>query len=159
MPAQKLLPGGLPAALRRRLDPVPFQNLSDRAARNCVPQIGTMRPGSADSPNPGSPLERSLFAASGDLFSAIRAAAFGAGLYRTLGLPFAITFAVLITAGQVFGYSRGMRPSRDYAPSRRPRVTRRHLWGAARLGTWRRSSVPPWSATLSSRGRLRFELE
>ena len=40
MPAQKLLPGRLPAALRRRLDPVPFQHLSDRAARNCVPQIG-----------------------------------------------------------------------------------------------------------------------
>src|SRR5437667_2377561 len=40
MPAQKLLPGRLPAALWRRLDPVPFQNLSDRAARNFVPQIG-----------------------------------------------------------------------------------------------------------------------
>ena len=63
------------------------------------------------------------------VFSAIRAFAFGAGLYRILGLEFAITFGALITAGQVLAYSRGMRPSLDYASSRRPRLTRRHLWG------------------------------
>jgi hypothetical protein len=63
------------------------------------------------------------------VFSAIRGFAFGAGLYRILGLPFAITFGVLITAGQVFAYSRGMRPSLDYAAFRRPRLTRRQLWG------------------------------
>src|SRR6185369_10650557 len=63
------------------------------------------------------------------VFSAIRAIAFGAGLYRILGLEFAITFGALITAGQVLAYSRGMRPSLDYASSRRPRLTRRHLWG------------------------------
>jgi hypothetical protein len=62
-------------------------------------------------------------------FSAIRGFGFGAGLYRILGLPFAITFAVLITAGQVFAYTRGMRPSLDYAASRRTRMTRRQLWG------------------------------
>ena len=64
------------------------------------------------------------------LFSAIRGFAFGAGLYRILGLPYAMTFGVLITAGQVFAYSRGMRPGLDYAASRRPRLTRRQLWGA-----------------------------
>ena len=63
------------------------------------------------------------------VFSAIRGFGFGAGLYRILGFPFAITFAVLITAGQVFAYSRGMRPSLDYAASRRTRMTRRQLWG------------------------------
>src|SRR6266851_1577369 len=63
------------------------------------------------------------------LFSAIRAAAFGAGLYRILGLQYALTFAVLITVGQVFAYTRGMRPSLDYGASRRPRLTRRHVWG------------------------------
>src|SRR5437660_9411477 len=63
------------------------------------------------------------------LFSAIRGFAFGAGLYRTLGFGFAIAFASLITVGQVFAYSRGMRPALDYEASRRPRLTRRHFWG------------------------------
>jgi len=63
------------------------------------------------------------------LFSAIRGFAFGAGLYRILGFGFAIAFAILITAGQVFAYSRGMRPATDYAASRRPRITRRQFWG------------------------------
>ncbi len=63
------------------------------------------------------------------LFSAIRAFAFGAGLYRILGFRFAIAFAILITAGQIFAYSHGMRPAMDYAASRRPRLTRRQFWG------------------------------
>ena len=49
------------------------------------------------------------------LFSAIRGFAFGAGLYRIVGFGFAIAFAILITVGQVFAYSRGMRPAMDYA--------------------------------------------
>jgi hypothetical protein len=53
-------------------------------------------------------------------FSAIRAFGFGAALYRTLGLEFAIAFGTVITIGQVFGYSRGMRPAMDYTASRRP---------------------------------------
>src|SRR5215471_3378745 len=40
MPAQKLLPGRLPARLRRRLDPVPFQNRSNRTAGKLVAQMG-----------------------------------------------------------------------------------------------------------------------
>jgi hypothetical protein len=63
------------------------------------------------------------------LFSAIRGFAFGAGLYRVLGFGFAMAFAILITAGQVLAYSRGMRPALDYAASRRPRLTRRQFWG------------------------------
>src|ERR1700730_7759459 len=63
------------------------------------------------------------------LFAAIRGFAFGAGLYRILGLEFAIAFAILITAGQILAYSRGMRPSMDYEASRRPRLTRRQFWG------------------------------
>src|SRR5712692_4659461 len=63
------------------------------------------------------------------LFSAIRGFAFGAGLYRILGFGFGIAFAILITVGQVFAYSRGMRPAADYAASRRPRLTRRQFWG------------------------------
>jgi hypothetical protein len=63
------------------------------------------------------------------VFAAIRGAAFGAGLYRTSGLAFAFSFATIITAGQIFAYSRGMRPSTDYSASRRPRLTRRQFWG------------------------------
>jgi hypothetical protein len=62
------------------------------------------------------------------LFSAIRGFAFGAGLYRILGFGFAVAFAILITVGQVFAYSRGIRPATDYAASRRPRLTRRLFW-------------------------------
>ena len=63
------------------------------------------------------------------LFSAIRGFAFGAGLYRSLGLEFAIAFGTLITLGQVFAYSRGMRPAIDYVASRRTRLSRRQFRG------------------------------
>jgi len=63
------------------------------------------------------------------VFSAIRGLGFGAGLYRLLGLRFAVGFAILITAGQTFAYSRGMRPAVDYVAARRPRLTRRQFWG------------------------------
>jgi hypothetical protein len=63
------------------------------------------------------------------LFSAIRGIAFGAGVYPTVGMQFAGAFAALITAGQIFAYSTGMRPSLDYSTSRRPRLTGRHLRG------------------------------
>ncbi len=63
------------------------------------------------------------------LFSAIRGAAFGAGLYWTLGFRYAATFAALITMGQIIAYSNGMRPSIDYSAARRSRLTRRQIWG------------------------------
>jgi hypothetical protein len=64
------------------------------------------------------------------VFSAIRGFAFGAGLYSTLGLPYALTFSLLVIAGQALAYTRGMRPGLDYAASRRPRLTRRQFWGS-----------------------------
>jgi hypothetical protein len=63
------------------------------------------------------------------LFSAIRGVAFSAGLYKILGLEFALAFGILITVGQLFAYSRGMRPAIDYVAFRRPRFTRRQFWG------------------------------
>jgi len=63
------------------------------------------------------------------LFSASRGLGFGIGLYRTTGSGFAIAFALLVTIGQAFAYSRGMRPALDYAALRRPRITRRQFWG------------------------------
>jgi len=62
------------------------------------------------------------------VFAAIRGFGFGAGLYRIVGFEFAIAFATLNTIGQIFAYSRGMRPGMDYTASRRPRLTRRQFW-------------------------------
>jgi hypothetical protein len=62
------------------------------------------------------------------LFAAIRGFAFGAGLYTILGFRFAIAFAILITFGQIFAYSRGVRPSLSYSATRRPRLTPRLFW-------------------------------
>jgi hypothetical protein len=62
-------------------------------------------------------------------FAAIRGIAFGAGLYRIGGFGFAFAFAIIVTIGQVFAYSRGMRPAIDYTTSRRPRFTKRQFWG------------------------------
>ena len=64
------------------------------------------------------------------LFSAIRGLGVGAGLYGIVGFRFAIAFGVLITLGQVFAYTRGMRPAIDYSAARRPRITRRQFWGS-----------------------------
>ena len=61
------------------------------------------------------------------LFSIIRAVAFGAALYPRLGLQFAAAFAVLLAAGQIFAYSRGVRPALDYSAARKPRITGRHV--------------------------------
>jgi CDP-diglyceride synthetase len=63
------------------------------------------------------------------VFSAIRGFGFGAGLHRIVGLRFAVAFALLITIGQIFAYTRGMRPAIDYVAARRPRLTRRQLRG------------------------------
>jgi hypothetical protein len=62
------------------------------------------------------------------VFAAIRGFGFGVGLHRLVGFQFAIAFAVLNTIGQIFAYSRGMRPGMDYSASRRPRFTRRQFW-------------------------------
>src|ERR1700691_2601914 len=61
------------------------------------------------------------------MVSAIRGLAFGAGLYRMLGFPYAATFAALITMGQIVAYSIGMRPSMDYSAVRRSRLTKRQI--------------------------------
>jgi hypothetical protein len=63
------------------------------------------------------------------LCAAVRGVGFGAGLDRILGFRYALAFAILITAGQIVAYSRGMRPATDYAANRRPRITRRQFWG------------------------------
>jgi hypothetical protein len=63
------------------------------------------------------------------VFAAIRGGAFGAGLYGIVGLQFASAFAILNTIGQIFAYSRGMRPGMDYTVRRGPHLTARQFWG------------------------------
>jgi hypothetical protein len=64
------------------------------------------------------------------LFSAIRASAFGAGLYPQVGFRFAFVYAILQTAGQVAPYTRGLRPSLRYQSSRGPKFSRVFFWSA-----------------------------
>lgn len=64
------------------------------------------------------------------VFSLIRGFAFGAGLYRQVGLGFAAVYALMITAGQIFFYTQGVRPEMATGPSRHPQFTKRILWGS-----------------------------
>lgn len=63
------------------------------------------------------------------LFSAIRGFGFSVGLYRIVGLGFALVFGLLLTMGQIIAYSRGMRPAMEYLAARRPRFSRRQFQG------------------------------
>jgi len=64
------------------------------------------------------------------VFSAIRGLAFGVGLYWLVGFRFGAAFGMLITVGQIVAYSHGIRPSLDYGPSLRPRLSRRQARAA-----------------------------
>ncbi len=61
--------------------------------------------------------------------SAIRGLGFALGAAYRYGVPFGITFGVFSTAGQVVAYRFGMRPTVDYEPATRPRMTRLQLFG------------------------------
>lgn len=64
------------------------------------------------------------------IFSLIRGFAFGVGLYKLVGVRFAVAFAALVTLGQAIAYARGVRPSMDYAAARRARLSPRLFWAA-----------------------------
>ncbi len=63
------------------------------------------------------------------LCSTVRGAAFVIGLYPFSGLRFALAFGTLSALGQIFAYTRGIRPSVDYRPGTRPRITRAQFLG------------------------------
>jgi hypothetical protein len=56
--------------------------------------------------------------------SGIRAAGFGIGAAYLFGARFGIAFGLLSTIGQTIAYQLGIRPTVDYKPATRPRVTR-----------------------------------
>lgn len=74
-------------------------------------------------PKPGFWLDASM--------SAIRGCGFAVGASYSFGAPFGITFGVLSTVGQAVAYRFGIRPTVDYKPATRPRLTRFQLLAAA----------------------------
>jgi hypothetical protein len=56
--------------------------------------------------------------------SAIRGAGFAVGGAYLFGDTFGATFGLLSTVGQVLAYHAGIRPTIDYRPATRPRITR-----------------------------------
>ncbi len=62
--------------------------------------------------------------------SAIRATGFALGLAWSLGALFGIAFGLLSMVGQVIAYQFGIRPTADYQPATRPRLTRLLAWSA-----------------------------
>jgi hypothetical protein len=63
--------------------------------------------------------------------SAIRGCGFGLGTSYLFGVRFGTTFGVFSAAGQAIAYWIGIRPTADYRPATRPRVTRFQLLAAA----------------------------
>ena len=63
------------------------------------------------------------------IMSAIRGVGFGVGAAHLYGIAFGATFGVLSTLGQIVAYRAGMRPTIDYQPTTRPRVTKYQLLG------------------------------
>ncbi|HEY2019287.1 MAG TPA: hypothetical protein VGH38_37525 [Bryobacteraceae bacterium] len=74
-------------------------------------------------PRPGFWLETTM--------SAIRGCGFALGASYLFGPRFGVTFGALSTVGQAIAYRIGIRPTIDYKPSTRPRLTRLQLVAAA----------------------------
>jgi hypothetical protein len=64
------------------------------------------------------------------LMSAIRGAGFALGAAYLYGATFGATFGVLSTVGQVLAYRAGIRPTIDYQPGTRPRLTKHQFLAA-----------------------------
>jgi hypothetical protein len=62
--------------------------------------------------------------------SAIRGAGYAVGALYSFGAVFSFTFGILSTIGQVIAYQFGVRPTVDYKPATRPRITRLQLLAA-----------------------------
>jgi hypothetical protein len=62
--------------------------------------------------------------------SAIRGVGFALGAAHLYGRTFGLTFGALSTVGQVIGYRAGIRPTIDYQPVARPRLTKHQFLAA-----------------------------
>jgi hypothetical protein len=63
--------------------------------------------------------------------SAIRGCSFAVGASYLFGARFGVVFGFLSTVGQAVAYQLGIRPTADYKPATRPRITRFQLFAAA----------------------------
>jgi hypothetical protein len=63
--------------------------------------------------------------------SAIRGVGFALGAAYLYGRTFGVTFGALSTVGQAIGYRAGIRPTIDYQPIARPRLTKHQFLAAA----------------------------
>jgi hypothetical protein len=63
--------------------------------------------------------------------SAIRGCGFAVGASYKFSVPFGITFGAFSTVGQAIVYRLWLRPTAEYRPATRPRLTRLQLLGAA----------------------------
>jgi hypothetical protein len=62
--------------------------------------------------------------------NAIRGGGFALGAAYLYGATFGATFGALSTVGQVLGYRAGIRPTIDYQPATRPRLTKNQFLAA-----------------------------
>lgn len=62
--------------------------------------------------------------------SAIRGGGFALGAAYSYGGAFGVTFGALSTVGQVLAYRAGIRPTLDYHPATRPRLTKHQFLAA-----------------------------
>jgi hypothetical protein len=69
------------------------------------------------------------------LFAATRASAFSVALYPQVGLQFAVLYAVLLTAGQLVAYLRGVRPALVYSATSHQPIFKRLLVSSTVLRT------------------------
>lgn len=60
--------------------------------------------------------------------SVIRGAGLALGAAYLFGGRFGATIGILSTVGQILAYRAGIRPTIDYQPGTRPRLTRNQLW-------------------------------
>jgi hypothetical protein len=61
--------------------------------------------------------------------SAIRGGGFALGAAYLYGATFGVIFGVLSTVGQIIAYRVGIRPTIDYQPAARPRLTKHQILG------------------------------
>jgi hypothetical protein len=62
--------------------------------------------------------------------SAIRGAGLALGAAYIIGGRFGVTIGILSTVGQIIAYRAGIRPTIDYQPGTRPRLTKTQLWAS-----------------------------
>lgn len=83
--------------------------------------------------------------------SGIRGCGFALGAGYLFGPTFGVMFGLLGTAGQVVAYRAGIRPTMDYAPAARPRLTRMQFYAA--LNRTAGNAVAGYLSALVAHGR------